>query len=87
MELSTSVRFDERGRPARVVTPLGELTFLTMPELRTWIAERLSEGVGRIIIDMSKVTRLDDSARAGLVICARAARAAHSRLVVGGTGP
>jgi anti-anti-sigma regulatory factor len=85
MELSTSVRLDRRGRSARIVTPIGELTALTMPVLRTWIGERLSEGARRIVVDMSQVTRLDDSARAGLVICARAARAAHARLVVSGT--
>jgi anti-anti-sigma regulatory factor len=67
---------------ARVITPTGALTAATMPTLRRWVATRLSEGVRRIVVDLSQVSSVDESARAGLVICARAARAAHSVLVV-----
>jgi anti-anti-sigma regulatory factor len=66
----------------RVIAPTGELTAATMPALRRWVATRLSEGTRRIVVDLSDVSLVDESARAGLVICARAARAAHSELVV-----
>jgi anti-anti-sigma regulatory factor len=66
----------------RTLSPTGELTAATMAELRRWVATRLSEGVRRIVVDLSHVSVVDESARAGLVICARAARAAHSVLVV-----
>jgi anti-anti-sigma regulatory factor len=66
----------------RTLSPTGELTAATMAELRRWVATRLSEGVRRIVVDLSHVSVVDESARAGLEICARAARAAHSVLVV-----
>lgn len=82
MAVSPTLQWHWAERSAYVVTPVGELNAETMPELRSWVAHRLSEGVGRIVIDLSHVSCVDDAALAGLVICARAARAAHARLVV-----
>lgn len=67
---------------ARVVRPTGALSATAMPELRRLVSTLLSEGVRRIVIDVSGVTSIDESAAAGLVVCARAARAAHAILVV-----
>jgi anti-anti-sigma regulatory factor len=73
----------ERFSPAaRVVRPTGALSATAMPELRRLISTWLSEGARRIVIDLTEVTSIDESAAAGLVVCARAARAAHAILVV-----
>jgi anti-anti-sigma regulatory factor len=73
----------ERFSPAaRVVRPTGALTVTAMAELRRWVSTCLSEGVRRIVVDLSEVTSISDSAAAGLVVCARAARAAHGVLLV-----
>ncbi len=66
----------------RVVRPTGALTATTTPGLRRWVATQLSEGARRIVVDLSRVTSCDDSAVSGLLICERAARAAHAVLVV-----
>lgn len=71
---------------ARVVRPTGALTATTIPGLRRWVATQLSEGARRIVVDLSQVTSCDDSAVSGLLICERAARAAHVVLVVTADG-
>lgn len=82
MAISTTVQWHRTERSAHVASPVGELNAQTMPELRRWVARQLSEGIDRIVIDLSQVSRVDDAAQAGLVICARAARAAHSHFFV-----
>ena len=82
MATSSTLQWHRPERFAHVVSPVGELNAQTMPELRRWVAHQLSEGIERIVIDLSQVSRVDDAAQAGLVICARAARAAHSRFFV-----
>jgi anti-anti-sigma regulatory factor len=79
---STSMQWHRTARATHVASPSGELNARTMPELRRWVGNRLTEGADRIVIDLSHVTGIDEAAQAGLVICARAARAAHSRLVI-----
>jgi anti-anti-sigma regulatory factor len=73
---------DWRPPVARVVRPSGALTAAAIPGLRRWVATQLSEGARRIVVDLSRVTSCDDSAVSGLLVCERAARAAHAVLVV-----
>ena len=73
---------ETRGRGECVIRPAGELTALTVPDLRTSITRRLLEGVRRIVLDLSLTRCIDASGRDALVRCARAVRAADATLVL-----
>lgn len=73
---------ETRGRGECVIRPAGELTALTVPDLRTSITRRLLEGVRRIVLDLSLTSSIDASGRDALVRCARAVRAADATLVL-----
>lgn len=84
MTVANTFLSETRVQAARVISPVGDLTAATMPELRRAVARSLSEGAGRIIIDLSGVPQIDGFGRAGLAACSRAADAAHASLVVTG---
>ncbi len=84
MTVGNTFLSETRVQAARVISPVGDLTAATMPELRRSVARSLSEGAGRIIIDLSGVAVVDGFGREALAACSRAADAAHASLVVTG---
>ena len=84
MSVPSTFLSETRVRVALIISPVGDLTAATMPALRVSVARSLSEGVGRIIIDLSGVAVVDEFGHAGLAACSLAADAAHASLVLTG---
>jgi anti-anti-sigma factor len=73
---------ETRGRGECVICPVGELTEVTAPALRTSITRCVVEGTRRIVLDLSLTSRIDAPGRDALVRCSRAVRAADATLVL-----
>lgn len=82
MEPIGSLSLDARAPRECILHPMGELTAAAMAALRSAIADGLSRGARRIVVEVSDVGVIDSSAREGLAICSRAAHAGHAELVV-----
>jgi anti-anti-sigma regulatory factor len=76
---------ETRVQAARIISPFGDLTAAAMPELRRSVARSLSEGAGRIIIDLSGVALVDGVSRAGLDACSRTAGPTQASLIITGS--
>jgi anti-sigma B factor antagonist len=70
-----------------VLKPYGRLTMVTAPELRQLVAQTITSGQARIVVDLSATEFMDSSGLGALISGLKTARQAGGDLRIAGLGP